>query len=78
MHLDAAIQTNAVVEATSLLVDGTAGGKIQNPALRIRRQELQQARACCAALGFDPSSRSRIEIEPEVGDGDDDWSDVSG
>jgi phage terminase small subunit len=45
----------------------------RTPLLRIRRQELEQARACAAVLGFDPSSRTRIELLPEP-NAEDEWA----
>jgi phage terminase small subunit len=66
MHLDAAREANRQLSMTSLL-ESRRTGDAPNPLLRIRRQELEMARSCAASLGFDPASRSRIELPPEGG-----------
>lgn len=72
MHLDAARQANSQLSMTSLL-ESRRAADAPNSLLRIRRQELEQARACAARLGFDPASRSRIELQPE-GEATDEWA----
>lgn len=60
-----------MLSMTSLL-ESRRTGDAPNPLLRIRRQELERAAALAASLGFDPSSRSRIELSPER-EAADDW-----
>lgn len=52
----------AILRQSGVLVQGTSGNLITNPALRVQRDAATTIRMFAAEFGFSPSARTRIEV----------------
>lgn len=66
LHSDAI----AKLSASTLLARTKSGELIQNPYLPIVNRQAEIMRKCASEMGFTPTSRSRIQVEPEAEDVD--------
>ena len=63
------------IEESGLVVVSQSRRAVANPFVRIRRNAALVMLKAASELGFTPASRSRIEIQPEPGGGDE-WDEI--
>lgn len=57
------VKAELMIQKSSEVLQSDSGGLYQNPYLAVANRAMEQMRTFGAAMGLDPSSRSRLQIE---------------